>query len=176
MIECVAGGKALPAETKDEIVAKTDGEPLFLEELTKTVVELGLLRSEQGGYVLDRALTPLAIPSTLHDSLMARIEACFLQAVEIARGQEARMLELRASTDLARLRATSVCPTIPAGCWSRSWPRSRAARTLAMSATPALCSPRSCDRGCRFHSRPSAIPPQRSFASSNAHSAIMDLS
>jgi class 3 adenylate cyclase/tetratricopeptide (TPR) repeat protein len=74
MIERVAGGKALPAEVMDEIVAKTDGVPLFVEELTKTVLESGLLRSEQGGYVLDRALTPLAIPSTLHDSLMARLD------------------------------------------------------------------------------------------------------
>ena len=48
--------------------------PLFVEELTKTVLESGLLRAENGAYVLDRALTPLAIPSTLQDSLMARLD------------------------------------------------------------------------------------------------------
>ena len=65
MVAGVAGGKALPVEVLDEIVAKTDGVPLFVEELTKTVLESGLLREQNGAYVLDRALTPLAIPSTL---------------------------------------------------------------------------------------------------------------
>jgi class 3 adenylate cyclase/tetratricopeptide (TPR) repeat protein len=74
MIERLAGGKALPAEVLEQIVAKTDGVPLFVEELTKTVLESGLLREEQGGYVVNRALTPLAIPSTLQDSLMARLD------------------------------------------------------------------------------------------------------
>ena len=74
MVERVAGGKALPAEVLEQIVAKTDGVPLFVEELTKTVLESGLLREESGAYVLDWALTPLAIPSTLQDSLMARLD------------------------------------------------------------------------------------------------------
>ena len=67
MVAGVAGGKALPVEVLDEIVAKTDGVPLFVEELTKTVLESGLLREQNGAYVLDRALTPLAIPSTLQE-------------------------------------------------------------------------------------------------------------
>ena len=74
IVNGVAGGKALPIEVLDEIVAKTDGVPLFVEELTKTVIESGLLREESGAYVFDRALTPLAIPSTLQDSLMARLD------------------------------------------------------------------------------------------------------
>ena len=74
MVAGVAGGKALPVEVLDEIVAKTDGVPLFVEELAKTVLESGLLREQNGAYVLDRALTPLAIPSTLHDSLMERLD------------------------------------------------------------------------------------------------------
>ena len=49
MVDCVTGGKALPAEILEEIVAKTDGVPLFVEELTKTVLESGLLREENGG-------------------------------------------------------------------------------------------------------------------------------
>jgi class 3 adenylate cyclase/tetratricopeptide (TPR) repeat protein len=74
MVDCVTGGKPLPAEVLEQIVAKTDGVPLFVEELTKTVLESGLLREEDGSFVLDRALTPLAIPSTLQDSLMARLD------------------------------------------------------------------------------------------------------
>jgi tetratricopeptide (TPR) repeat protein len=74
MVDCVTGGKALPAGILEEIVAKTDGVPLFVEELTKTVLESGLLREENGGYVLDHEMTPLAIPSTLQDSLMARLD------------------------------------------------------------------------------------------------------
>ena len=58
----------------DQIVAKTDGVPLFVEELTKSVLESGLLREENGTYVLASALTPLAIPSTLHNSLTARLD------------------------------------------------------------------------------------------------------
>jgi class 3 adenylate cyclase len=74
MIERVTGGKALPTEVTEQIVAKTDGVPLFVEELTKTILESGLLREESGAYALASALTPLAIPSTLQDSLMARLD------------------------------------------------------------------------------------------------------
>lgn len=74
MIDGVAAGKALPREVTEQIIAKTDGVPLFTEELTKTVLESGVLRAENGAYVLRSALTPLAIPSTLQDSLMARLD------------------------------------------------------------------------------------------------------
>jgi predicted ATPase len=74
MIARVTGGKALPPEVVVQIVAKTDGVPLFVEELTKTVLELGLLRETQGHYELMGPLPPLAIPTTLHDSLMARLD------------------------------------------------------------------------------------------------------
>ncbi len=74
LVERSAGGKALPAEILEEILARTDGVPLFLEELTKTIIESGLLREEDGHYALDGALPPLAIPTTLHDLLMARLD------------------------------------------------------------------------------------------------------
>ena len=74
MIDRVAGGKALPAEVLEQIVAKTDGVPLFVEELTKTVLESDLLREDNGSYVLASVFTPLTIPSTLQDSLMARLD------------------------------------------------------------------------------------------------------
>lgn len=70
----VAGGKDLPGEVLDQILAKTDGVPLFIEEFTKTVLESGLLEEEQDRYVLTGPLPQLAIPATLHDSLMARLD------------------------------------------------------------------------------------------------------
>jgi class 3 adenylate cyclase len=74
MVDRLVGGKALPLDVLEQIVSKTDGVPLFVEELTKTVLESGLLREENGAYVLCSGVTPLAIPSTLQDSLMARLD------------------------------------------------------------------------------------------------------
>jgi predicted ATPase/class 3 adenylate cyclase len=74
LVEQIAGGKALPDEVIDQIADRTDGVPLFIEELTKSVLESGLLREEQDRYVLDRALPSLAIPTSLHDSLIARLD------------------------------------------------------------------------------------------------------
>lgn len=70
----VTGGKALPPAVLDQIVDKTDGVPLFVEELTKTVLELGLVRDAGRHYELAGPMTQLAIPATVHDSLMARLD------------------------------------------------------------------------------------------------------
>ncbi len=51
-------GKALPAELIDAIITRTDGVPLFVEELTKAILETG----------------EISIPASLHDSLMARLD------------------------------------------------------------------------------------------------------
>ncbi len=74
MIAAVAGGKPLPEEVLAQIWAKTEGVPLFVEELTKTVLESGLLADAGDRYVLTGPLPPLAIPATLQDSLMARLD------------------------------------------------------------------------------------------------------
>jgi predicted ATPase len=74
MVDRVVGGKALPVEVSAQIVAKTDGVPLFVEELTKAVLESGLLEDQGDRYELAGPLPPLAIPSTLHDSLLARLD------------------------------------------------------------------------------------------------------
>ena len=74
MVEKVTGGKSLPAEVVQQIVTKTDGVPLFVEELTKSVLESGLLTAADDHYELTAPLPPLAIPSTLHDSLLARLD------------------------------------------------------------------------------------------------------
>src|SRR4029453_6458474 len=67
-------GKSLPAEVVQQVVAKTDGVPLFVEELLKMVLESGLVREEADRYVLTGPLPPLAIPATVQDSLMARLD------------------------------------------------------------------------------------------------------
>src|SRR6266850_2047865 len=74
VIRQVAHGKVLPPEVVEQIVAKTDGVPLFVEELTKMVLESGLLQERDERYALTGPLPPLAIPTTLHDSLMARLD------------------------------------------------------------------------------------------------------
>jgi class 3 adenylate cyclase/predicted ATPase len=74
MVARVTGGRALPSEVMKQIVAKTDGNPLFVEELTKAVLETDILIADAEGYRLNGPLPPLAIPATLQDSLMARLD------------------------------------------------------------------------------------------------------
>jgi predicted ATPase len=69
-----AGGKALPAEVVQHIVAKTDGVPLYVEELTKMLLDSALLREDADQYVLTGPLGSMAIPATLQDALMARLD------------------------------------------------------------------------------------------------------
>jgi predicted ATPase len=70
----ITKGKALPPEVMSHLLAHTDGVPLFVEELTKTVLEGGLLNDAGDRYVLSGPLSSLAIPSTLHASLLARLD------------------------------------------------------------------------------------------------------
>jgi class 3 adenylate cyclase/predicted ATPase len=74
MVLRVTGGKPLPAEVVQHIVVKTDGIPLFVEELVKTVLESGLVREDADRYLLTGSLPPLAIPASLQDALMARLD------------------------------------------------------------------------------------------------------
>ena len=74
MVRSVGGGKRLPDEVVNEITIKTEGVPLFVEELTRMVLESGLLVEQEGVYELTSPLPALAIPSTLYDSLMTRLD------------------------------------------------------------------------------------------------------
>ena len=74
LITTVAGGKPLPAAVVQQIMARTDGVPLFVEELTKTVLESGVLREGETHYTLTGPLTSVGIPATLQDALMARLD------------------------------------------------------------------------------------------------------
>jgi class 3 adenylate cyclase len=67
-------GKPLPKEITDQIINRTDGVPLFIEELTKSVVESGLLVEVGDHYAVTGPTGPLAIPTTLHASLLARLD------------------------------------------------------------------------------------------------------
>ncbi len=74
LIERVTGGRTLPETVMNEILARTDGVPLFVEELTKTILESGMLREAGDHFELDQPLPSLAIPTTLHASLTARLD------------------------------------------------------------------------------------------------------
>jgi hypothetical protein len=70
----LSGGRPLPGEVVDHIVAKADGVPLYVEELTKAILGSGVLEARGDAYVLTGALAQLHIPETLQDSLMARLD------------------------------------------------------------------------------------------------------
>ena len=74
LIAGVTGGKALPNEIADQIIERADGVPLFIEELTKAVVESGVLVDAGDRYEVTGPVAPLAIPTTLHASLLARLD------------------------------------------------------------------------------------------------------
>lgn len=74
IVASMTDGRSVPAEVLQQVVAKTDGVPLFVEELTKMVLESGLLRKRNGHYELQGPLPPLAIPATLQGSLTARLD------------------------------------------------------------------------------------------------------
>jgi class 3 adenylate cyclase/predicted ATPase len=74
LVDRITEGKVLPAEVLQQILARTEGVPLFIEELTKAVLEAGILCNAGDHYVLAGRLPSLAIPTTLQDSLMARLD------------------------------------------------------------------------------------------------------
>jgi predicted ATPase len=74
MIGGITGNKALPNAVVEQIVSRADGVPLFIEELTSSLLESGVLRETADGYELDRLLPALAVPATLQASLVARLD------------------------------------------------------------------------------------------------------
>jgi len=73
MIGHLTSGKRLPKEIADQIIDRTDGVPLFIEELTKTIVESGIV-TEAGDHYVTGPEAPLAIPTSLQASLLARLD------------------------------------------------------------------------------------------------------
>jgi predicted ATPase/class 3 adenylate cyclase len=74
IVNRLTDGKAFPAEVLQQIIAKTDGVPLFVEETTKAILESGQLKVFDEHYELTAPFSTFAIPATLHDSLMARLD------------------------------------------------------------------------------------------------------
>jgi predicted ATPase/class 3 adenylate cyclase len=74
MVAGVTGGRSLPRVVLDQVVTKTDGVPLFVEEFTRTVLESGLLVEFEGRYERTDPLPEFSVPATLQDSLMARLD------------------------------------------------------------------------------------------------------
>jgi class 3 adenylate cyclase/predicted ATPase len=74
LIEGLTAGRSLPPNVLAQILLKTDGVPLFVEELTKAVLESGLLEEAGDSLALCGPFSPLSIPTTLHDSLLARLD------------------------------------------------------------------------------------------------------
>ena len=104
LIEQVSGGQRLPPEVVEKIVEKTDGVPLFIEELTKSLLESGSLRLERDGYAFDGRLDTLSLPSTLQGSLLTRLDrlpgASSVAPVGAAIGRTFSYELLRAVTEL----------------------------------------------------------------------------
>ena len=83
MVSGLSGGKALPEGLLEQILSRTDGVPLFVEELTKTILESGELKEAGDHYEYSGSARAVTIPPTLRDSLMARLDR-FMPAKEIA--------------------------------------------------------------------------------------------
>jgi class 3 adenylate cyclase len=83
MVTTLAGGKALPAALLEQILTRTDGVPLFVEELAKSILESGELKEAGDHYEYDGSARAVTIPATLRDSLMARLDR-FMPVKEIA--------------------------------------------------------------------------------------------
>jgi tetratricopeptide (TPR) repeat protein len=74
MVQELLGSTTLPPELEQLIATKTDGNPLFIEELTRSLLESGALLQETGGYRITQALATLDIPPTVHGVLLTRID------------------------------------------------------------------------------------------------------
>jgi predicted ATPase len=74
MITGVAGGRSLPGELVEFIIDKAAGIPLYVEEITKMVIESEQVTLKDGRFELIGEIETLAVPTTLQDSLMARLD------------------------------------------------------------------------------------------------------
>ena len=83
MVSALAGAKTLPGGLLEQILTRTDGVPLFVEELTKSLLETGELRDAGDHYEYGGSARPITIPATLRDALMARLDR-FIPVKEIA--------------------------------------------------------------------------------------------
>jgi class 3 adenylate cyclase/predicted ATPase len=104
MIVRVAKDKPLPEEVLRQLIARTEGVPLFVEEVTKAALELGMLAERTDRYELTGPLPPDLIPATVEGSLIARLDrlgsAKFVAQVAATLGREFRLDVLQAVVTL----------------------------------------------------------------------------
>ena len=109
LVTCIANGKTLPTEVLTQIVEKTDGVPLFVEEITKALLESGQLKAVDEHYALTGPFSTFTIPATLQDSLMARLDrlvtakAVAQYAAVIGRQFSYELLQMVSQVDKAML-------------------------------------------------------------------------
>jgi class 3 adenylate cyclase/tetratricopeptide (TPR) repeat protein len=70
----VLGSAEVPGELRQALMAKAEGVPLYVEEVTKTLLDMGVLRRENGGYRLVRGLDEASVPDTIQGIIMARLD------------------------------------------------------------------------------------------------------
>ena len=159
LVARVTGDKPLPAEVVEQIVARTDGVPLFVEELTKTVLESGLLADAGDHYELSGPLPPLAIPTTLHDSLMARLDrlAPVKEVAQIGAVIGREFLPRAARRGLAAVRRQA--RAMPSNSWSPpSWCFAAARRPMRPTASSTRWSRTRLTSRCSSRSASSCTP------------------
>ena len=109
IVNRLTDGKTFPAEVLQQVITKTDGVPLFVEEITKSLLESGQLQAVDGHYELIGSFSTFAIPATLQDSLMARLDrlvtakAVAQYAAVIGRGFAYDLLSMVSQLDAATL-------------------------------------------------------------------------
>jgi predicted ATPase len=74
IIHGITRDKSLPDDVVEQILSRADGVPLFIEELTRSLLDNGLMRETAESFILDGPLPSLAIPTTLQASLVARLD------------------------------------------------------------------------------------------------------
>ncbi len=74
MAELVLGTDQIPAELKAALLDKAEGVPLFVEEVAKTLLDLGVLRRENGGLRMVKGMGEVSVPETIHGIIMARLD------------------------------------------------------------------------------------------------------
>jgi class 3 adenylate cyclase/tetratricopeptide (TPR) repeat protein len=70
----VLGTAQFPAELQTALMAKAEGVPLFIEEVTKTLLDLGVLQPAEGAYRLGKTLSEVRVPETIQGIIMARLD------------------------------------------------------------------------------------------------------
>jgi class 3 adenylate cyclase/predicted ATPase len=104
IVDELTGGRPLPAELEDAIRERTDGIPLFVEEVTQAVLESGCVEERSGRFVAAATLPERLVPPTLRESLMSRLDGLG-EAREVAQilsvvGREASFELLRVVSQL----------------------------------------------------------------------------